>query len=208
MPASNFVFPVRYVSEGVSVQSTSRELSALGVSVRSLAPPHVGARVSLALYLPNAAAPEVAIGRVARSKASAVADAGFWADFLVVEPQARLRISSLLSDHSHGGQHRAFPRFPAPFPLKVRTGAAFISEHAVNLSRSGAFVRTDSPPPINTAVEVEIVLPERAITTAGVVVHRNEPGAPGPAGIGIQFVDASDDFRERLDRAVEAGSAG
>ena len=197
MPASNFVFPVRYVSEGVCVQSTSRELSTLGVAVRSLAPPHVGARVSLALYLPSAAAPEVAIGRVARSKADGVGDAGFWADFLVVDPEARLRISSLLSGHSHGGQHRAFPRIPAPFPVKVRKGAAFISEDPVNLSRSGAFVRTAAPPPVNTAVEVELLLPDGAVRTLGVVVHRQETGT---AGIGIQFVDASDDFRERIDR--------
>src|SRR5947208_15077012 len=112
MPSASFVFPVRYVSEGVAVQTTSRSLSPLGIAVLSLAPPHVGARVSLALYLPNAAVPEVAIGRVARSKAGATSEAGFWADFLVVDPQARLRISTLLNDHTVGGQHRAFPRFP------------------------------------------------------------------------------------------------
>ena len=49
MPSASFVFPVRYVSEGVAVQTTSRELSALGIAVRSLAPPHVGSRVSMAL---------------------------------------------------------------------------------------------------------------------------------------------------------------
>lgn len=200
MPGSNFVFPVRYASEGISVQSTSRELSALGIAVRSLAPPHVGARVSLALYLPHAAVPEVAIGRVARSKTDGAGESGFWADFLIVDPEARLRISSLLNDQSHGGQQRAFPRIAAPFPLKVRTGAAFISEHAVNLSRSGAFFHTDAPPPVNTAVEVELLLPDGPVTAAGVVVHRQEPGARGNAGIGIQFVDAGDDFRERLDR--------
>ena len=71
MPSANFVFPVRYVSEGVAVQSTSRELSPLGIAVRSLAPPQVGARVSMALYLPNTSVPEVAIGRVAKAKSGA-----------------------------------------------------------------------------------------------------------------------------------------
>jgi uncharacterized protein (TIGR02266 family) len=201
MPASNFVFPVRYVSEGISVQTTSRELSALGIAVRSLAPPHVGARVSLALYLPNTPAPEVAIGRVARSKAGAVSEAGFWADFLVVDPQARMRISSLLSDHSHGGQHRAFPRFGVRVQLQVRWAGSFVSEEAVNLSRSGCFVRTDSAPPVHTAVEVELQLPDGpSIGTGGVVVHRQAPGTSNLAGAGIQFVDASDEFRERVDR--------
>src|SRR3954451_14200299 len=84
------VFPVRYVSEGVAVQTTSRELSALGIAVRSLAPPQVGARVSMAMYLPNTAVPEVAVGRVSRSRASSPAESGFWADFIVVDPQARM----------------------------------------------------------------------------------------------------------------------
>src|SRR4051812_4862727 len=202
MPLSSYVFPVRYVSEGISVQTTSRELSAMGIAVRSLAPPHVGARVSLALYLPNTPIPEVAIGRVARSKSGAIGESGFWADFLVVDPQARMRISSLLSDHTQGGQHRAFARFPVQFGLQVRKGGMFISEEAVNLSRSGVFVRTEKPPAVSSAVEVELQLPDGApsITTGGVVVHRQEPAEDKLAGIGIQFVDASDEFRERVDR--------
>src|SRR5437660_11318653 len=113
MPSANFVFPVRYVSERVAVQSTSRELSPLGIAVRSLAPPQVGARVSMALYLPNTAIPEVAIGRVSRARSGAPAESGFWADFIVVDPQARMRISSLLSDSDQPDeQHCTFPRGP------------------------------------------------------------------------------------------------
>src|SRR2546422_8644785 len=104
MPPTNFVFPVRYVSEGVAVQTTSRELSALGIAVRSLAPPQVGARVSMALYLPNTAVPEVAIARVARAKAGAPREAGVWADFIVGHPQARMRISHLPSPPAHAGR--------------------------------------------------------------------------------------------------------
>src|SRR5437868_14759057 len=115
MPSSSFVFPVRYVSEGVAVQTTSRELSALGIAVRSLAPPQVGARVSMALYLPNVAIPEVAIGRVARARSGAPGDSGFWADFIVVDPQARMRISSLLAEadqNEKAGRPRTFERVP------------------------------------------------------------------------------------------------
>src|SRR5258708_8828177 len=97
MPSASFVFPVRYVSEGVAVQTTSRELSPLGIAVRSLSPPQVGARVSMALYLPNAALPEVAIGRVSVARSGAPLESGVWADFIVVDPQSRLRISTLLS---------------------------------------------------------------------------------------------------------------
>ncbi len=198
------VFPVRYVSEGVAIQTTSRELSALGIGVRSLSPPHVGARVSMALYLPNAAIPEVAIGRVARSSAEVPANAGFWADFIVVDPQARMRIAYLLSarDESRGPDLRAFGRFKVRFSIRFRTAQEFVREHATNLSRGGIFIRSDDPPPVNSAVEVELQLPDGGapVSSAGVVVHQVLPGGKREAGAGVQFVDASDAFRDRIDR--------
>ena len=207
MPTASFVFPVRYVSEGVAVQTTSRELSPLGIAVRSLAPPHVGARVSMALYLPNAAVPEVAIARVSRSQTGAPADSGFWADFIVVDPQARMRISHLLSDRDQGtSQQRTCERIPVRLSVRFRTASEFVQEHAVNLSRGGIFIRTNDPPPSDTAVEVELQLPDSGppISTAGIVVHRQLPAPNKIAGVGVQFVDASDAFRVRIDRYMDS----
>jgi uncharacterized protein (TIGR02266 family) len=205
MPAASFVFPVRYVSEGVAVQTTSRELSALGIAVRSLAPPQVGARVSMALYLPNVAVPEVAIGRVAEARAGAPGESGFWADFIVVDPQARMRISNLLSTFDQGDQHRTFQRHAVKFSVRFRTATDFVHEHAVNLSRGGIFIRSDDPPPVNTVVEVELQLPDAGppVTSAGIVVHGQPPGSKREAGVGVQFVDGSDTFRERIDRYMD-----
>jgi type IV pilus assembly protein PilZ len=208
MPSANFVFPVRYVSEGVAVQSTSRELSPLGIAVRSLAPPQVGARVSMALYLPNTSVPEVAIGRVAKAKSGAAGDAGFWADFIVVDPQARMRISHLLSDRdqSEGTNHRGFPRHPVTLEVRFRTARDFVLEHASNISRGGIFIQTDDPPPLETAVQVEIQLPDEPapVTTNGVVVHRQLAVGGKIPGAGVQFVDGSDGFRERIDRYMDS----
>ncbi len=207
MPSANFVFPVRYVSEGVAVQTTSRELSALGIAVRSLAPPQVGARVSMALYLPNTGIPEVAIGRVSAARSGAPAESGFWADFIVVDPQARMRISHLLSEHDQQDrQQRAYERFPVKLQVRFRTASEFVQEHAVNLSRGGIFIRSEDPPPVDTAVEVELLLPDGGppVTSGGIVVHRQPPAAAKVAGVGVQFVDASDAFRERIDRYMES----
>ena len=208
MPSSSFVFPVRYVSEGVAVQTTSRELSALGIAVRSLAPPQVGARVSMALYLPNTAVPEVAIGRVARAKAGAPKEAGFWADFIVVDPQARLRISNLLSERDESGSanHRGFPRHAVKLAVRFRTSQDFVLEHASNISRGGIFIQTDDPPPLDTAVQVELQLPDDPVpvTTNGIVVHRQLAVGGKTPGAGVQFVDSSDPFRERIDRYMDS----
>jgi type IV pilus assembly protein PilZ len=207
MPSANFVFPVRYVSEGVAVQSTSRELSPLGISVRSLAPPPVGARVSMALYLPNASVPEVAIGRVARAKAGAPGDAGFWADFIVVDPQARMRISHLLSDRDQDeGNKRGFPRLAVKLAVRFKSARDFVLEHASNISRGGIFIQTDDPPPLEAAVQVELQLPDdpTPVTTNGIVVHRQLAVGGKAPGAGVQFVDASDAFRERIDRYMDS----
>lgn len=196
MPSASLVFPVRYVSEGVAVQTTSRDLSALGISVRSLAPPQVGARVSMALYLPETTIPEVAIGRVAAARVGTPAESGFWADFVVVDPQARLRISHLLSNHELRERQRTCLRHPVKLSARFRTATEFVQEHATNLSRGGVFIRTDKPPAVDTVVEVELQLPDGGlpVTSAGIVVHRSPE-----SGVGVQFVDASDVFRERID---------
>jgi type IV pilus assembly protein PilZ len=207
MPASSFVFPVRYVSEGVAVQTTSRELSALGIAVRSLAPPKVGARVSMALYLPNTSVPEVAIGRVARAKSEAPGEAGFWADFIVVDPQARMRISHLLSDRDQEeGNKRGFPRHQVTLAVRFRSAADFALEHATNISRGGIFIQTDDPPPLESKVQVELQLPGDpvAVLTNGIVVHRQLAVGGKAPGAGVQFVDASDGFRERIDRYMDS----
>jgi len=207
MPSTNFVFPVRYVSEGVAVQTTSRELSALGIAVRSLAPPQVGARVSMALYLPNTSVPEVAIGRVARAKAESPGDAGFWADFIVVDPQARMRISHLLSDRDQSDSNqRGFPRHPVTLQVRFRSAQDFVLEHASNISRGGIFIQTDDPPPLDTAVQVELNLPDdpAPVMTNGIVVHRQLAVSGKMPGVGVQFVDGSDGFRERIDRYMDS----
>lgn len=207
MPVPSCVFPVRYVAEGIAVQTTSCDLTALGIAVRSLSPPRVGARVSMALYLPDAEVPEVAVGRVSRTQVGPPADAGFWADFVVVDAQARIRISNLLAGRNQPeGQHRAFPRRPVLLSVRLRSERGVVSERAINLSRGGVFIHTADPPAVAAAVEVELELPDGRppVTSRGVVVHRRLPAPGRLPGAGVQFADASDAFRDRVDRYMDA----
>ena len=52
----SMAFPVRFVAEGQSVQTTSRDLDEESVFVRCVEPPEVGERVVLRLYLPGISA--------------------------------------------------------------------------------------------------------------------------------------------------------
>jgi uncharacterized protein (TIGR02266 family) len=199
------VFPVRYVADGVASQSTSRELSELGIEVRTLAPPPIGVRVSMALYLPGGGPPEIAIGRVADARTGERGPAGFWADFLVVDPEARMRITRVLIGRPPGDL-RTFRRHPVRFKVKFGRGGELVRESATNLSRAGVFICTDAPPPLMEGVSVQLELPDGGgpIFGAGIVVHRvtaEQAAQGGPAaGAGVQFVDATDEFRERIDR--------
>src|SRR3977135_106788 len=95
MEAAAMVFPVRYVSEGAAIQTTSRGLSGECLGLLSLVPPRFGARVSLALSLPGNPKPEVAVGVVAASARDRPVPAGFWVQFTAIDVAARAGLDPL-----------------------------------------------------------------------------------------------------------------
>ena len=218
MEAAPMVFPVRYVSEGIAIQTTSRGLSGEGIAVRSLAPPRVGARVSLALYLPGNSKPEVAVGVVAASTHDRPVPAGFWVQFTAIDASARERITALVVEKARRARElrapRGFQRFHTQFTVRFRTVREFAREHAQNISRGGVFIQTSTPPQVDEVITVQLELPDGGAPaiTSGLVMHRVTPEEAEQhgivPGIGVQFLDADDQFRERIDQYVEQlGSA-
>jgi uncharacterized protein (TIGR02266 family) len=215
MEAAPMVFPVRYVSEGAAIQTTSRGISDEGIAVRSLIPPRLGARVSLALYLPGSPKPEVAVGVVAASTRDQPVPAGFWVQFTAIDPDARGRIAALVAEKSRETRSarpdtRGFKRFHTEFQVRFRTAREFAREHAQNISRGGVFIQTSNAPPVDDVITVQLELPDGGppATATGLVMHRvtvEEARKTGTlAGIGVQFLDADDQFRERIDSYIES----
>jgi uncharacterized protein (TIGR02266 family) len=212
MEAAPMVFPVRYVSEGAAIQTTSRGLSSEGVAVRSLIPPRIGARVSLALYLPGNPKPEVAVGIVSAATRARPVPAGFWVQFTAIDTAARERIAALVIDKARemrdARSGRGFQRFHTQFTVRFRTAREFVREHAENISRGGLFIQTQTPPQVDEVITVQLELPDGGppATTSGLVMHRvtvAEAEQQGVVpGIGVQFLDADDEFRDRIDRYV------
>jgi uncharacterized protein (TIGR02266 family) len=217
MEAAPMVFPVRYVSEGAAIQTTSRGLSSEGIAIRSLIPPRIGARVSLALYLPGNPKPEVAVGIVSAATRARPVPAGFWVQFTAIDTAARERIAALVIDKARelrdARSERGFQRFHTQFTVRFRTAREFVREHAENISRGGVFIQTRTPPQVDDVITVQLELPDGgpAATTSGLVMHRvtvAEAEQHGLVpGIGVQFLDADDHFRDRIDRYVEQLSA-
>src|SRR5438105_3028568 len=118
-------------------------------------------------------------------------------------------------------------RAPIVFPVRFATHNAAVQTTTRELSPEGVFVRCLEPPPSGTPIEMKLYLPgRRESVKANAVIREVAPagqGAPVPArglvvhrltkeeaeergtlpGVGVQFVDADDAFRDRIDAAIE-----
>ena len=222
------VFPIRVAAGATVVQTTTREVSADGVFVCSLRPPKPGSPVALKLYLPGSPEAEEA-SAVVREWRSAP-EGGYWAEFVDPPQSLRDRIAGLLQRRERAAgsgppappigamartrkplddPRRAFPRVEARFGVRFGNVQDFVLEYAANISAGGVFVQTENPPELHSVVTVTMELPDggKPIEAKGLVVHRvsaqDAKVRKTPPGAGVQFVDSSDEFRERIDRAIE-----
>jgi len=218
-----FVIPIRFATRNAAVQTTTRELGTSGVFVRCLEPPALGTSVAMKLYLPGLA-DGLQVDGVVREVARTGEEAGFWAEFSGIEGHQKAQIAEVLARRDRASEakpigaihvqpyddpRRAFPRLAARFAVRFATVQDFVLEYAANISAGGVFVQTNAPPPLKTIVRVEMELPGggEAVPARCVVVHRvtpDEAKARGTlAGMGVQFMDADDKFRERIDSAID-----
>jgi len=224
MDRTRIVFPIRFATRGAAVQTTTRELGRSGVLVRSLEPPAAGTVIAMKLYLPGLAEGLETEG-VVREVVAAGEDTGFWAEFSAMAPHQRAQIAEVLARRERAAEakpigaiavrpreedpNRAFPRHAARFAVRFATVQDFVLEYAANISAGGVFVHTQDPPALKTVVKVEMELPGAGgmVPARAVVVHRvtpEEAKARGTLpGMGVQFVDADDRFRERIDAAID-----
>jgi len=221
MERAPFVFPIRFATQNIAVQTTTRELSGHGVSVRCLEPPSAGTFIAMKLYLPGARDGLSADG-VVLEVAPPGRESGFWAEFRNLTAGARAQIAEAIGRRERASSavpigsvavqpaedpRRSFPRYEARFAVRFATVQDFVLEYAANISAGGVFILSDDPPPLKAVVRVEMELPGAGtVATRGQVVHRlskEEAAQRGTlAGAGVQFLDADDRFRERIDAAI------
>jgi uncharacterized protein (TIGR02266 family) len=223
MSRAPLVFPIRFATRNAAVQTTTRELSPKGVSVRCLEPPLKGTLIAMKLYLPGRRDGLSAQGLV--REITTDGDGGFWADFHQLGMPEQAEISELLARRERAAAskpigaidlhpisaddaRRAFPRIPARFAVRFATVQDFVLEYAANISAGGVFVHSLDPPQLKSIVRVEMQLPGDGppVPARGVVVHRvsrEEAEERGTIpGMGVQFMDGDDDFRSRIDDAI------
>jgi uncharacterized protein (TIGR02266 family) len=223
MERAPIVFPIRFATHNAAVQTTTRELGVEGVFVRCLEPPAAGTPISMRLYLPGSRE-GVPAGGVIRELAAPGDEPGFWADFRELSESTRALIAETIARRERASTakpigavsvkpaedpRRTFPRYNARFGVRFATVQDFVLEYAANISAGGVFVHTLDPPPLKTVVRVEMELPGGGdpVPARGLVVHRVTPEDAAQRGtlpgIGVQFLDADDAFRARIDGAIE-----
>ena len=221
--AEPMVLPVRFTIGTVAVQASSRALTYEGIFIRSLSPPQTGLRCGVRIYFPDQTAEEYAC--VVDHRSPPLGENGFWARFVSLTAQARERIRAVLA--SAAAQPRApqtragvaaaqtapakdprtQPRFSVRLRTRVRTALGPRLEFSVNISASGMFIASETPPALREVVALSNDLPgESAPLEANAeVMHLVRPAQANkdwPAGYGVQFIHADDRFRERLDRLL------
>jgi uncharacterized protein (TIGR02266 family) len=222
------VFPIRFATASAAVQTTTRELARDGVFIRCLEPPALGTPVRLKLYLPGSREAAQASG-VVSELAPAGMEPGFWAHFVEAGPRERKLIEETMARRERASQstpigaiavqpegedeldedpRRAFRRYNTRFAVRFSTVQDFVLEYAANISAGGVFVHTPEPPPLQTVVNIEMELPgsDVPVPAKGMVVHRvtaEDAAQRGTLpGMGVQFVEASDGFRDRIEAAI------
>jgi hypothetical protein len=211
------VFPVRFVAEGQTVQSTSRDLDEESVFVRCVEPPDRGDRVVLRMYLPG-----IAAGDSIEATVTEASHEGFRAFFAELSEETRGHIAAALKAGSAAepapvepleqadNERRLLPRYLDRFRVTMGMGQHRAQRESLNLSGSGIFIHTDAPPAVDEIVQVILELPDGkpAAEVQGIVLHRVLPGNGAAPGVGVQFIGADDGFRARLDAYLERLRSG
>ena len=81
----------------------------------------------------------------------------------------------------------------------------FVAEYVSNISRSGAFIRTDEPLPVGTRVQLRFTLLLEEIETIegeGEVVRVVKPNKKGRGGMGVVFTTLSGYSKRLLERLM------
>jgi uncharacterized protein (TIGR02266 family) len=83
-------------------------------------------------------------------------------------------------------EKRQYARLPAAFTVSYEAGGDLQSDLVTDVSAGGLFVRTASPLPVGTDIELKVVLPNNlAVTVQGRVTWVREQR--GAEGMGVQF---------------------
>jgi uncharacterized protein (TIGR02266 family) len=89
-------------------------------------------------------------------------------------------------------------------PVDYSAVDAFFSEFTTNINEGGMFIETETPPPLDATVQLQVRLPdlERPIKLGGRVAWVSDGKAGSPSGMGIEFQDLTPELRGTINDLV------
>ncbi len=102
-------------------------------------------------------------------------------------------------------ERRRFPRYTLALPVTLRRKSTDLTLFTVDISRHGAFVRCDPPPPLRQLVQLRFHLPGFGEIDAMCMVARSlQKDHPRGPGMGVDFFALSKDAKVLWERHVQA----
>ncbi len=104
---------------------------------------------------------------------------------------------------------RELLRIQAEIEIHFRSFDQFYKEYTSNISKGGLFVKTSSPLPPQSVIELKLFLPDedKPVTAVAEVVHVVDPGFAKERGwdpgIGVHLVDFEETTQKRLEKYIE-----
>jgi type IV pilus assembly protein PilZ len=104
-------------------------------------------------------------------------------------------------------ERRLSPRAPVTVRVDYATVDAMFSEFSRNINEGGLFIETEMPLVLEEQVQLQFRLPgvEDPFKVSGRVAWvREEGGADGPPGMGVEFENLDEDARRQIDEIVQS----
>ncbi len=108
-------------------------------------------------------------------------------------------------------EKRKYPRVDAKIKVAFRTGEELVEEYTRNISQGGIFLKTDRLLDPNAVLEIDMQLPgeKDEIKVVGKVRRLmvvSDPDHEGEHlyGVGIEFIDPDEEFKNRIKKLVDA----
>lgn len=110
--------------------------------------------------------------------------------------------STTQKEKSTGRERRRFPRFDVEIPVFVRRKTGDVMLHTADVSRHGAFLKSDTPYPVRQLIQLRFRLPDHSEIDAMCMVARWLPDSPRGAGVGVDFFALSKEAKNAWERFI------
>jgi uncharacterized protein (TIGR02266 family) len=109
-----------------------------------------------------------------------------------------------MSSKRPGRERRQHERENLKIPVDYSAVDAFFSEFTTNINEGGMFIETETPAPLDSAVQLQFRLPnlDRPVKVSGRVAWISDGKGESPAGMGIAFEELAPEVRRTINDLV------